>query len=189
MTRAGYSPDRPHGIVLVRYAPGTSAVLAHEGVVIVVHAVSARPILAFPAGRVVIVVAGVVGHAVLAIAVAGGIAVNGGCGPAVATVAIVAAAGIAAAVTVVTSAEAGAGVGGGGVGRRRSAGRGRRRRRRARVQREKVLLQPHAHRITRVRVVTQGQNVEALLGLPDMQPKILGGAVLLRLIPTDGRIH
>lgn len=175
-TRAGYSPDRSFGVVLVRHTPGTTAVSAHESIVIVVHVVSARPILAFPAGRVVIIVAGVVGHAMLA--VAGSIAMNGDCGPAVAAVAV------AAGIAVITSAEAGA-----GVGRRRGADRGRRRR--ARVQREEVLLQPHAHRAARVRVVTRRQieNVDALFSLPDVQPKVLGGAVLLRLVPADGRIH
>lgn len=64
-------------------------------------------------------------------------------------------------------------------------------RRRTRVQREKVLLQPHAHTIIiHGRVVrSQGQDVFALLGLPDVQPQLLCGAVLLRLAPTDGRIH
>ncbi|KAL0129800.1 hypothetical protein PUN28_001805 [Cardiocondyla obscurior] len=64
--------------------------------------------------------------------------------------------------------------------------------RRARVQREKVLLQPHAHRVAThgVSVVPRNrENVDALLSLPDVQPKVLGGAVLLRLVPADGRIH
>lgn len=118
------------------------------------------------------------------LAVAGG----GGDSPAVAAVAapIV---GIAVAHT--ADADAAAEARGGrrrvsGIGARASAaGAGRRRVRR--VQRKEVLLQPHAHRVRGV--VTQGQYVKALLGLPDVQPQILGGAVLLRLVPTDGRIH
>lgn len=63
--------------MLVRHPPGTAPVLAHEGLVIVIHAVGARTVIAFPARRVVIIVAGVVGYAML-LAVAGGTAVNGG---------------------------------------------------------------------------------------------------------------
>lgn len=107
---AGYSPDHSFGVVLVWHAPGTAAVGTHKGVVIVVHVIGASPILAFPAGWVVIVVAGIVGHAVLAVAIAGGIAVNGGRGPAVATVAIVA--GIATAVASASVAADGSNSGG-----------------------------------------------------------------------------
>lgn len=163
-----YSPDYTLGVMLVRHTPRTAAVLAYESVIIVVHAVGARAIIAFPTRRIVVIVTGVMGHAVLAVAVTGGIAVNGGGGAAV----VVAVVGIAAAVVVITgtaTAEDRADYGGGtGVGRRRGiAGRGRSRRR-ARVQREKVLLQPYAHRVVRIRVVTQGQHIEALLGLPDV---------------------
>lgn len=177
--RNGYSPDRTLGVVLVRHTPGTAAVRAHEGVVVVVHVVRARPILAFPAGWVVIIVAGVVGHAVLAVA--------GGRDSPVATVAVAAG---AAAAAVVTRTGTGANVPTAGVRRRHhgAAGRGHRRRR-TRVQREEVLLQPH--RVARACVATrrQSQHVEALLCLPDVQPKVLGGAILLRLVPADGRIH
>lgn len=90
----GYSPDHPPGVLPIRQAPGTTTVLAHEGFVVVIHAVGARAIIAFPARRIVIIVAGVVGYAML-LAVAGGIAVNGGA--AVVTVADIAAVVVAAA--------------------------------------------------------------------------------------------
>jgi len=93
--------------MLVGHTPRTAAVLAHKGIIIIVHAVGARPIFAFPAGWVVIIVAGIVGHTVLAIAIASGTAMNGGgCRSAVTTVATIAGIGIAIAIAVVTSAEA-----------------------------------------------------------------------------------
>ena len=96
--------------MLVGHTPRTAAILAHKGIVIIVHAVGARPIFAFPAGRVVIIVTGVVGHTVLAIAIASGTTVNSdGCRPAVTTIATVAGIAVAVAIAVVTSAEAGTG--------------------------------------------------------------------------------
>lgn len=99
----GYSPDHPPGVLLIRHTPGTATVLAHEGFVVVIHAVGARAVIAFPARRIVVIVAGVVGYAML-FAVAGGIAVNGGA--AVVTVADIAAVGIAVVVAATAAAAA-----------------------------------------------------------------------------------
>lgn len=147
--------------MFVRHTPRGPTVLAHEGFIVVIHTVSTRAIVAFPSRWIVVIVAGIVGHAVLAVTVAGGIAMNGGGGTAVVTVVTVA--GIAAAVAVIAD---GAGSGDGGVGQRHVAGCGHNYR--ARVQREEILLQPHAHCVARSRVVTQSQHVETLLSLPDV---------------------
>lgn len=156
---------------------------------VVIHPVGARAVVAFPARRIVVIVAGVVVGQTMLLAVAGEIAVNIP-GTSVVTVADITV--VAAAVIITITAEArgiaadadDAGVAAGVGWRRDVAGR------RTRVQREKVLLQPHAHRgIRGIRVVTQAQCVVALFGLPDVGPQLLGGAVLLRLVPTDGRIH
>lgn len=157
-----YSPDHPFGVVFVQHTPRSPAVLAHEGLVIVIHAVSTRAIVAFPPRRIVVIVAGVVGHAVFAVAVAGGTAMNRATVVAVVAIAIADIAAAAAAVAVIAST----GGAGGSIGQWHVAGR--RHNRWASVQREEVLLQSHAHCVARSRVVTQSQHVEALLSLPDV---------------------
>lgn len=87
--------------MLVRHTPGTTPVLAHEGLVIVIHAVGASAVIAFPARRIVVVVAGVVGYAML-LTVTGGTAMNGGA--AVVSVADIAAVGIAVVVAAAAAA-------------------------------------------------------------------------------------
>jgi len=92
--------------MLVRHAPRTTTILSHEGVIIVIHAVGARTIVAFPARRIVITVAGIVGHTVLTVVVSGSIAVNGSGGAAVVTVVGIAATIIVVVTIVVTIAIA-----------------------------------------------------------------------------------
>lgn len=85
--------------MLVRYTPWATTVFTQKGFIIVIHAVGARTIVAFPARRIVVIVAGIVGHTVLAVVVAGSITMNGSGGTAVVTVI-----GIAATIAIVVDA-------------------------------------------------------------------------------------
>lgn len=121
--------------MLVGYTPRAATVLADESVVVVVDAVRARPIIAFPTGWIVVVVAGIV-------------LLNW-------PLRMLIRRSIVLAEPIVYGLE------------------------------WQIILVSHCPEI----VVLQGQYIETLLGLPNVQPQVLRGAELLRLIPTDRRIH